>query len=130
MEEKEGEIILKDKISKLEDIIGNLLKNQNIQMNKLEQAEKELDQLRLNKLQFEEKIMNMEKEILKRIEEKNKKNHPIGSIYASFDSTSPAVIFGFGVWEQITERFLYCSNNCGTLGGNLNHTHSTGLCIN
>ena len=37
-------------------------------------------------------------------------------------STSPAVLFGFGSWNQITDRFLYCSNSSGSTGGEATHT--------
>ena len=94
------EILLNDKVAKLEKIIQNL----------------------------EERIINIQKQIPEKIQEENQKNHPIGSIYVSFDSTSPAVLFGFGIWEPITDRFLYCSNNGGEIGGNPTHNHSTGNC--
>lgn len=44
--------------------------------------------------------------------------YPVGSIYMSFDSTSPAGIFG-GVWERIKDKFLmpagdiYVANSTG-----------------
>ena len=36
--------------------------------------------------------------------------YPIGSIYMSINSTSPATLFG-GTWEQIIDRFLYPTNS-------------------
>lgn len=42
--------------------------------------------------------------------------YPIGSIYMSVNSTSPATLFG-GTWEQISGRFLYCTNTSKTTGG-------------
>lgn len=42
--------------------------------------------------------------------------YPIGSIYVSINSTSPEKIFG-GKWQQITDRFLYCSNSGLETGG-------------
>ena len=36
--------------------------------------------------------------------------YPIGSIYVSTVSTSPATLFG-GTWEQIKDRFLYCTTS-------------------
>lgn len=44
--------------------------------------------------------------------------HPIGSIYISIDSTSPATLFG-GTWTQITnDAYLkIVSSNAGNLGG-------------
>lgn len=46
--------------------------------------------------------------------------YPVGSIYISYSSTSPATIFG-GSWTQITSRFLYCTTNVKT-GGSNTHT--------
>lgn len=43
------------------------------------------------------------------------KFYPVGSVYLSFDSVSPAVKFG-GTWVQITEQFLRAANNTGTGG--------------
>lgn len=40
---------------------------------------------------------------------------PIGSIYTSYSSTSPASIFG-GSWEQITNRFLLGAGSTYTAG--------------
>ncbi|EAY06621.1 hypothetical protein TVAG_056150 [Trichomonas vaginalis G3] len=37
--------------------------------------------------------------------------YPIGSIYTSMNSTNPATVLGFGTWEQIVDRFLYCANS-------------------
>ena len=52
--------------------------------------------------------------------------YPIGSIYMSTNSTSPAEIYG-GQWEQIKDRFLLgASDNysAGVPGGSATHTHS------
>lgn len=47
---------------------------------------------------------------------------PVGYIYQSYNSTSPANIYG-GSWTPITGRFLYC--NSGTsIGGSNTHTLS------
>lgn len=53
--------------------------------------------------------------------------YPIGSIYMSYTSTSPASLFG-GNWAVITGRFLYCNNGTSTGGANsrtynFNHNH-------
>lgn len=57
---------------------------------------------------------------------------PIGSIYTSINSTSPATLFG-GTWEQIQGRFLLSASSSYAAGGtggastvNLSHVHSTG----
>ena len=50
--------------------------------------------------------------------------YPVGSIYLSVNSTSPASLFG-GVWEQIKDRFLLAAGDtysAGLTGGEANHT--------
>ena len=42
---------------------------------------------------------------------------PVGYIYQSYNSTSPANIYG-GSWTPITGRFLYCNNGTGVGGSN------------
>ena len=41
------------------------------------------------------------------------KIYPIGIIYLSVNSTSPATLFG-GTWTQISNRFLYCTTSGAT----------------
>lgn len=51
-------------------------------------------------------------------------NHPVGSIYLSTQSTSPASLFG-GTWEQIKDRFLLAAGDtysAGSTGGEAIHT--------
>ena len=60
------------------------------------------------------------------------KVYPVGSIYMSVSSTSPASLFG-GTWEQINSRFLLASGEAhdeegnhyfyeiGDAGGEINH---------
>lgn len=53
--------------------------------------------------------------------------YPIGSIYMSVNSTSPASLFG-GTWEQIKDRFLLAagsSYSAGSTGGEATHTLTT-----
>lgn len=53
--------------------------------------------------------------------------YPIGSIYMSINSTSPAVLFGGGTWEQLKNRFLIgCGDTyaAGASGGSATHTLS------
>ncbi|MGI6155834.1 MAG: phage baseplate protein, partial [Enterococcus lemanii] len=42
--------------------------------------------------------------------------YPVGSIYTSMNSTNPATLFG-GTWQQIIDRFLYCTDNSNNTGG-------------
>lgn len=47
--------------------------------------------------------------------------YPIGSVYISFNSTSPATIIG-GTWELLNNVFLYgTSGTIGVKGGEANH---------
>ena len=51
-------------------------------------------------------------------------NYPVGAIYQSTSSTSPASLFG-GTWEQITDRFLLSAGSsytAGATGGAATHT--------
>lgn len=53
--------------------------------------------------------------------------YPVGSIYMSVNSTSPATLFG-GTWEQISGRFLLASGDgytSGATGGEAMHTLTT-----
>lgn len=55
--------------------------------------------------------------------------HPVGSIYMSLDSRSPASIFG-GTWERIMNRFLFAAHDAtgypgGATGGEATHTLTT-----
>lgn len=43
------------------------------------------------------------------------KIYPVGSLYLSFNSVSPAVLFG-GSWTQISGRFLRAATDTGTGG--------------
>lgn len=50
--------------------------------------------------------------------------HPIGSIYWSTDSISPATLFG-GTWEQIKDTFILAAGSiysAGSTGGEASHT--------
>lgn len=60
---------------------------------------------------------------------------PVGFIYQSYNSTSPADIYG-GSWTNITGRFLYCNNGTGTGGSNTHKlsanempSHSHTICL-
>lgn len=50
--------------------------------------------------------------------------YPVGSIYISVNSTSPASLFG-GTWEILNDVFLLAAGsyaNAGTFGGEASHT--------
>ena len=54
--------------------------------------------------------------------------YPVGAIYMSTSSTSPASLFG-GTWAQITGRFLLAAGSGYTVnatGGNTTHVHASG----
>ena len=53
--------------------------------------------------------------------------YPVGSIYMSVNSTSPATLFG-GTWVQIEDRFLLAAGTtykAGATGGEVTHTLTT-----
>lgn len=51
--------------------------------------------------------------------------YPVGSIYTSVNSTSPAALFG-GTWERITGCFLLAATDGGAAGGNGNASIAPG----
>lgn len=49
----------------------------------------------------------------------------MGAIYLSAVSTDPGILFGFGTWQQIQDRFLLAAGStyaAGTTGGEATHT--------
>lgn len=53
--------------------------------------------------------------------------YPVGSIYTSTKSTSPATLFG-GTWIQIKDTFLLTAGDiysAGSQGGSATHTHTS-----
>lgn len=49
---------------------------------------------------------------------------PLGFVYISVNSTSPATLFG-GTWTQISDRFLYCVTSGATNTGGANSVSYT-----
>ena len=50
--------------------------------------------------------------------------YPVGSIYMSANNINPNILFGFGEWEQIEDRFLLAAGPtylAGTTGGEAEH---------
>ena len=50
--------------------------------------------------------------------------YPVGAVYISTVATNPGTLFGFGTWEQITDRFLLAcgsSYKAGATGGEASH---------
>ena len=55
--------------------------------------------------------------------------YPVGAVYISVNSTSPASLFG-GTWESISGRFLLGADDtytAGSTGGEATHQHSYGF---
>ena len=60
--------------------------------------------------------------------------YPVGSIYMSINNTNPSILFGFGVWEKIKDKFLLGSGTNyanGSTGGSpdavvVSHNHTYG----
>lgn len=51
--------------------------------------------------------------------------YPVGSIYLSVSDISPNILFGFGVWERIQDKFLLGAGAqfpAGAEGGEVEHT--------
>ena len=51
--------------------------------------------------------------------------YPVGSIYISVNSINPNKLFGFGIWEQIKDKFLLAAGDiheAGEVGGEETHT--------
>ena len=51
------------------------------------------------------------------------RDHPVGSLYISENSTSPAELYG-GTWEQIKDSFILAAGDtyaAGSTGGEANH---------
>lgn len=61
--------------------------------------------------------------------------YPVGSVYISFNSTSPQTLFGIGTWSKIEGRFLFAADKShiveSTGGSNdsvvVSHTHTADL---
>lgn len=54
--------------------------------------------------------------------------YPVGAIYVSTVETNPQILFGFGTWERLEDRFLIGASNtysAGTTGGEATHTLTT-----
>ena len=55
--------------------------------------------------------------------------YPVGSVYMSTNSTSPATLFG-GTWTKIAGRFLWATVNTPMrTGGSIIYSHSVGSLV-
>lgn len=76
----------------------------------------------LNKIENQlETLTNLQDQLLNMV-------YPVGSIYMSVNSTSPATLFG-GTWEQIKDVFLLSAGDtytAGSTGGEAMHTLTIG----
>ncbi len=51
--------------------------------------------------------------------------YPVGSIYISMNNINPALVFGFGTWEQRKDRYIVGAGDyyaAGSIGGEAFHT--------
>lgn len=67
----------------------------------------------------------MPETILSTTEEVLRKVYPVGAIYMSVNSASPADLFGFGTWQRVKDRFLLAAGDnysAGATGGEATHT--------
>ena len=51
--------------------------------------------------------------------------YPIGAIYLSVNNINPSILFGFGTWETIEDKFLLAAGSqfpAGSEGGEIEHT--------
>ena len=72
-------------------------------------------------------VLNSEKLSGKSLAEIMLALYPVGAVYISVNSTSPASLFG-GTWIQIEDTFLLASGSnytAGNTGGNATHYHET-----
>lgn len=64
-------------------------------------------------------------EVLAQVQENDKQKYPVGYLWISADSTSPADVLGFGTWERIQDQFLLAAGStytAGSTGGEATHT--------
>lgn len=50
--------------------------------------------------------------------------YPVGAIYISVMNADPSVVFGFGTWQQVEDRFLLAAGStyeAGSTGGEAEH---------
>lgn len=81
-----------------------------------------INYLKQNLEKQSEKIGSLNADLAKQWE----KIYPVGSIYISANSASPANLFG-GTWEQIKDRFLLAAGDAyvaGDSGGSASHSHT------
>lgn len=114
--------------------IKETIQQQNVAMEKQSQLfssyvgtnDKTLEQLLTKYNQLLEKVNALEKadsSLNQSITKYWEKIYPVGAIYITLGTTSPAVLFG-GTWERITDRFLVGGGSlypAGSTGGEATH---------
>jgi hypothetical protein len=96
--------------------IQNDIKGLNTSVKTLREKDKELE----NK---DKELENKDTSLSGKISDYWKTIYPVGAIYVSVSSTSPATLFG-GTWEQIEDTFLLASGStysAGSTGGEATH---------
>ena len=75
-------------------------------------------------LKFKELSALISSAVTAAIAEKNAKDHPVGSFFASTENIDPATLYG-GTWERIKGAFIWGIDDgetAGTTGGEKAHT--------
>lgn len=85
--------------------------------------QKDIENLSKKDTEIEKAMEKSETSLNGKISEYWNTIYPVGSIYVSVSSTSPATLFG-GTWTQIEDRFLLAAGStyaAGATGGEANH---------
>ena len=86
--------------------------------------QKDIENLSKKDTEIEKAMEKSETSLNGKISEYWNTIYPVGSIYVSVSSTSPATLFG-GTWTQIEDRFLLAAGStyaAGATGGEADHT--------
>ena len=94
-----------EKLAQMERFFRSMIDQLNMFLKKAGETENEDESANYEKL-LNSKLSKYEKDMMSLFG----KMHPVGSIYLSVSSTSPATLFG-GKWEQIKDTFLLASGS-------------------